>query len=517
MKRLRHMLAVAPLLAAPALAQQPQQAAADATDVVDSTVGPAANHAMLPGARIAIDIIPELVTLSETRRPDDAPVAPFQVAGYVEPAPAGVLDAPVWQRSADGGWVYAVDLFSPGAVALRVELAGRLPAEMELRIYDPLGGAAFGPYSWLRPNESGRWWSTIIFGDQIGLEFHSASEPDPATPLPTVTSIAHIYEPPGGTMRGCMHRDASCEAAWASPADSVTMLSIIDSGGNVVGFCSGALLGRQPGDFPPYVMTANHCVGGNGGQATATNTAFVWLFETPSCGGAAPNPNNLPRSDGSLILKRHTGTDWNLLGLFEPPGANYWLGWSTAFWDDGSAATGIHHPGGTFRRISFGTKYDEHNQTFCDSGGQNCFDADVWDIDYTTGFTQPGSSGSPVIDSSIRARGTLSGGPSGDCTISRYGRFDLAYTNLRYYLGNTYVASPVFVNGAVGGDAGNNGAAEQGTVVAPFNTVYEASFAVREGDVLQIVPGSYGERCTIRRAMTLVRTGSSGTVYIGQP
>ena len=113
-------------------------------------------------------------------------------------------------------------------------------------------------------------------------------------------------------------------------------------------------------------------------------------------------------------------------------------------------------------------------------------------------------------------RGTLSGGPGGDCTISRYGRFDLAYQNLRYYLADAFIASPVHVNGSVGGDPGNNGSTERGTPLLPFNTVHEASFAVRAGDTLRIWPGNYDERMVIWRTMRLESLGG-GVVRIGTP
>jgi len=488
---------------------------------IDGAAAPVgAVAAGVPKQRLAPEIAPRLVILPETR-----PINPgqetydagsFQPAGYVEAAPEGLTAAPVWQTAAIGGMVYALELQSPKAKALRVRMRGPASQEMELRVYDPTSGSTFGPYSMdgLRNDED--WWTTIIFGDQIGLEFHVSDAEGVAPRLPEINGIAYISVVPdviGGVSdaQGCTHRDVSCEAAWLDEADAVAMLSVVQANGNVVGFCSGALLNRAPSDLAPVVATANHCLGN---QSSANSASYVWLFQTPSCNGAVPNPNNLPRSDGSLLLKRATGADYNLVGLYEDQGGGFFLGWDSAFWSTGSAATGIHHPGGTFKRISFGSKFGEMNQTFCDSNGQNCFDADVWNIDYTTGFTQPGSSGSPVMDSSARVRGTLTGGPAGDCTISRYGRFDLAFPNLRYYLFE--MASPSFVNGAVAGDSGNNGSSERGTVLNPFNTVYEASFAVPAGGTLMVTPDSYNERFTIRRAMTIERLGGSGSVVIGQ-
>jgi hypothetical protein len=111
----------------------------------------------------------------------------------------------------------------------------------------------------------------------------------------------------------------------------------------------------------------------------------------------------------------------------------------------------------------------------------------------------------------------LTGGLSGCAPITaRYGRLDRAFVNLRYFLNDADVPfGVVFVNGGVGGDQGNAGNTERGTAANPFNAVAEASFCVRTGQELRIIPGVYNERFTIRRPMTLTRNGGSGTVTIG--
>lgn len=462
-----------------------------------------------PQARFAEYIPAAWQPLPPTRQPDENTDPGFGVVGYVEPAPVGLLDDLEWQITDEGdAWVAAIELSSTAAHALRVRFDDDFGRDgVQLRVYDPVSGAAFGPYSRPIRDEHGHWWTTPIFGERIGLEFTVPASVDEPF-VPTIGAIAYIFGDSPFTERGCAHNDVTCFSSWANEADAVVELWFIDGNGNVAGTCSGALLNRSPSDLCPLVMTANHCIGS---QSRANSTAFIWQFETPSCNGTPPNANTLPRSDGSLLLKRYTPSDWNLVGLYESPGANFFLGWTTAGWSDGAGATGIHHPGGTFKRISFGSKVGDREQEFCDAAN-NCFDAEVWDIEFTSGITQPGSSGSPIMDSSRRVRGTLSGGPT-DCMTSRYGRFDLAFSNLQYYLST--IASPVVVTNWAG-DSGNNGSLERGTSANPFSTVYEGSFAVIAGGNLEINPGNYNERFTIRRPMTLIRRGGSGIVRIGQ-
>lgn len=460
-----------------------------------------------PGSRAAPELIAPIYHLAPTIIPGVKPSP--NASGYIAPAPPLQLPRDPWRRDATGNWVYSAEFESVGAAYLRVRFDASLDESVRVFIYDPWTGASFGPYA---RHELARtdFWSTIIFGESIGVEVVAPGD-DLPPPVPVILSINHGYDSFEAQTRGCSPRDASCEPAWQGPADAVCVLAIIDMSGGISSFCSGALINRSAGDGSPLVMTANHCLGS---QNAAGPTSYIWFWQTLSCNGAMPNINTLPRSDGSLMLKRHTASDWNLVGLYEAPASTYFMGWNANYWEDDSPATGIHHPGGAVKQIAFGFKNDESTRTFCAPGGQNCFEADTWEIIYSTGFTIPGSSGSPIMSGVGVVRGTLSGGPSDDCTISRYGRFDLAFANLRYYLNN--IASPVVYVAGWAGDPGNNGAGERGTPTQPFNTVHEATFAVIEGENVAIAPGNYNERFTIWRPMTLHRAGTTGIVRIGQ-
>jgi len=489
--------------------------------------------AVLPKSRLAPHLRASQIELPRTERPAAGwsgyeEAAGVLIAGYVAPAPPDLMRQIRWSRQPDGSHIGAIELRSKDAKSLRVRFTGDFGRNgEELRVYDPKGGSAFGPYSLPMMDEEGNWWTTIIFGDRIGLEFYVPAEVDKPQ-LPEISGIVYNFEGYDAIIgdsefhpAGCAHRDVACEADWRdTEARGVCMLATVLANGNVSGFCSGATLNRNPSDFAPVIMTANHCVGT---QASANATAFVWNFQNTTCNGTPPNPNTLPRSTGSILLKRHAGSDWNLLGSYEQLGTNFYLGWtSSGSWSSGSAATGIHHPGGTFKRISFGSLLQaDDDRCFCPAGvttcdtNQGCFLADVWSVSYTTGFTAPGSSGSPLMDGNRQVRGTLSGGPN-DCATSRYGRLSDAFVNVRYYIFE--MANPTFVNAGVAGDGANNqGNSERGTAANPFNQVYEATFCVPTGGTVRIVPGSYNQRFTVWRAMTLMREGSSGVVRIGAP
>ncbi|MCS7208170.1 MAG: hypothetical protein NZ874_01210 [Fimbriimonadales bacterium] len=414
-------IALAIVLAAAALAQEENLLPTEVA--VDGVPAPEPTTMLLPGTRLAPQIPAVQVQLPRTERPDPSwegyRAVGFHPAGYVAPAPPDLMKRLRWRNLPEGGRVAALELYSQDAKALRVQFTGDFGRNGEqLRVYDPKGGYAFGPYSHPVLNEDGTWWTTIIFGEWIGLEFYLPLGAE-RVQLPELTAIAYVFELEGAfggdfAPASCTFRDVACEPDWRdSEARGVTMLSFISSSG-IVGFCSGAALNRASVDFAPIIMTAHHCVDN---QTEANNTVFVWNFQNATCDGTPPDPNSLPRSVGSLLLKRHPDSDWTLLGSREPIAAGLYLGWdASSSWASGSAATGIHHPGGTFKRISFGAVVGSANDVcFCPPGTPSCqvppcFIADTWRVDYTTYGTQPGSSGSPVMDGSRRVRGTLSGG-----------------------------------------------------------------------------------------------------------
>ena len=126
-------------------------------------------------------------------------------AGYVEDVTPGIFSAPSWSATADGGRVWTVELHSPGSVALRVRLRGSWGYDgLELRVYDPVSGHAFGPYQSPRLDENGDWWTTAIFGESIGLEFYQPDDDNPGRPpvLPELTAVAKHW----GDQLGCFLR-----------------------------------------------------------------------------------------------------------------------------------------------------------------------------------------------------------------------------------------------------------------------------------------------------------------------
>jgi hypothetical protein len=496
-------------------------AAAQDIEMVDSAVAP--ERPATPAAQlIAPQAKPVRIQLPATIRPlkqnSSEPQPDKQQVGYLEPFDPNWVPQHQPLVLPDGGRVWRYELHSADAVGLRCQMWGNpTQAQLEIRFYDPRSGYVLPPIVSPILDEEGIWWGPTIWGDTLGIEIYQPSGTSSEFPI-AIVGIVYLFcsancgTPGGGTGFNC-HNDITCFPAWKNSFEDNAVGKYFFVSGSVCFTCTGTMVNRQPGDFSPLFITAQHCMGT---QSETHSMEIFWEYETATCNGTPADPYTLPRNSGALLLKRYQDADTILVGLYDPPGVNAYVGWSTTS-PVGESIAGVHHPASSFKRISFGTVVgQEENSRFRDIP----YTVDTWVTNYTSGTIEGGSSGSALYGADRRLRGVLTGGFLGcppATVLGYYGRFSDATTNLRYYLINTDIASPVFVNRAVSGDPENGGNSERGTAANPFNTVYEATFAVRANDTVRIVPGNYNERFRVWRPMRLEREGTSGVVRIGAP
>ena len=432
--------------------------------------------------------------------------------GIVEDLPADSLIDGQWIELDSGGWLWLMRIRAPGAVALRVRIEPWTPPlGAELLLFAPRDPAntARGPFTATDPHNPSRFWTPTIYSSELYIEYYLPSGVDrhAAESQLRITGILNQYLDPYSALQrelGC-HLDAMCYPAWTDEAAGVGGLASI--GVDLPGgfFCTGALLNRIPSDLARIFMTATHC---GVTDANADTTEVTWFWQRASCGGTIPNPDLLPMTVGSTVLAQDVTTDWTLVALTSGiPGGLLWEGWDANAWGNGDSATGIHHPDGSWKRISFGSKTGNGGFRPNPEGGVLCISGDSYTVNYPEGdgLTEPGSSGSPIFDSSARVRGTLSCAFS-NCSSSNnsyYGRLDQFFSLAEPYL---VPADPVFANNVYGGF-------ERGTDPMPFNTALEATHAVIAGHTIFFDGGNYLENLTIDRPMTL--RSQSGTVRIG--
>ncbi len=440
---------------------------------------------------------------------------PVLWVGYTIDAPSNLMAQAKWERlDALNGWVCRIELRSMNAVGLRLLFQGQLDAGITMQVYHPDGSAVLPVRAY--PDEEGYWWAPTLWrSDTIGLEIFVPETADPQK-LPELVAVGLMYrgiEPDFSPAELGCHLDVTCYSNYNDlKAGVARILYPVGSGWFL---CTGQLMNRTGSDLAPIFSTAQHCIST---QQSAHGMEAYWYYQTATCNGTPPNLNSVPRTTGALLLKQHFQSDWTLLGLYERPAGTYYFGWDSGNWASGNSGSAVHHPGGTFKRVTF----------FTTDGTATGCSRSLWSSQVTlgNGTIEGGSSGSAGIDSAGRIRGTcacaeVDSNNNWICPTASnplwvgWGRLDLAFPIVRWYIFE--MANPTYVNRAVAGDTNNAGDTERGTSANPFNTVYEGTFCVPSNGTVRIVPGNYNERFRLWRPMRLEREGASGIVRIGAP
>lgn len=351
----------------------------------------------------------------------DRPTRPRR---YAVAVPAG-LDL------ADGRWDtvdlttarWRLRLHSAGARSISVRLEPIvLPQGAQLWVYGPAGRTVLGPYLPAQVS-AGRFWTPAIPGNELVLEVRAPPLLAGAVTL-EVTEAFHGYEDLGkasgpGTSGSC-NVDADCESAeWGVDARAVALITIANQF-----YCSGQLLNNVRQDRAPLFLTARHC-GIEHERGPADSVNFYFNFEAP-CGLPAP-PQPETTLTGSRFLADDLQSDFTLLRINGAPPPNaYFAGWNATGQGSASGAS-LHHPSGDEKKISL---YDTPVTQTTVNIGQACTVA-AWEVRWTSGTTEGGSSGGGLWNTAHQVIGVLSGGTA-SCDnpygSDYYGRLARAWT-----------------------------------------------------------------------------------------
>lgn len=107
---------------------------------------------------------------AEERRMLDAPGTP-KVAGVHRPLPAEALKKGKWKKDASGREQWRLEIQSPGASALRVEFEAFQAGDGKARVCEKDARRCYGPYTAQTLMDNGSFWSDVVDGDTILIEF----------------------------------------------------------------------------------------------------------------------------------------------------------------------------------------------------------------------------------------------------------------------------------------------------------------------------------------------------------
>ena len=339
-----------------------------------------------------------------------------------------------WLALDDGKAVWRMAIQSDGASGVRVHFHDFAAAGGAVWVYSEDRSQVFGPYTGSGIDESGDFWSHIVFADTVVVEY-LADQRAEVVPF-SITRIAHLMSSEQTMSAGTCELDVTCYSPWGGMASGVGMY-IFESGGASYQ-CSGALVNNSNNDAKPYFLTANHCIST---AAMAQTVEVFWKYQTATCNGTPPSLSGLPTTLGATYLASAPipSGDFSLILLSQLPNSSLtFYGWnasSTAL-PMGGSVVGMHHPEGDYTRIVFGSRNpDATVQVGTVVAPASMF----YQIQATAGVIEPGSSGSPLFTPDESIVGTLTYGPTGNaCSISPfvagYARFAVAYPSLSQYL-----------------------------------------------------------------------------------
>ncbi len=331
-----------------------------------------------------------------------------------------------WYDVPGRGRLWVADVAAPGAMGLRLHFADvNLPPGAEVFVY-PLAEPVrlIGPYRGHGHRGAGEFWTATLYADHLRVEYFVPLGVGDAAARTgfVIDALQHVYrDPRGGEGRADPDRacrdDVTCYPSWAGTANAVARVGYVSGSQGYV--CTGTLLNSQAVDFTPYFLTADHCIND---AAEALSAELYWFYQTDQCNGTAPALGDVLRSDDCTLLAHGSSTDFSLLMVEgELPSGLTWAGWTSGSISDGTGATGIHHPAGSWKRISFGAK-------------SSTTSTHHW-IDWSDGGTEGGSSGSGIFTNTGEYLfGQLSGNVP-DCYYQdNYGAFSVSYPSMSSFL-----------------------------------------------------------------------------------
>jgi hypothetical protein len=335
------------------------------------------------------------------------------------------------QTRVAGGNVWRLILHATGAKALSVTFGKfQLPEQGKLFMYDVNRKKKIGAFTSETNPSNGEMATEIILGESVIIEYF---QPSGIIELPqiVISELLYVYRSPGYDPAASFKNfgeAGSCEVNINCPEgqpygnQKQGVVRIWIRAGTSAYWCSGSLMNNTRRDFKPYILSASHCQEG-ASLSDFSKWVFYFNYESPTCANPSVEPSFKTMSGASLVSASGFNTagqsDFLLVQLSQliPQDYNAWyFGWSRELTSN-PGAIGIHHPGGDIKKISFVLNAPVAVDVY---GGTANPNGTHWQVNWHStqsgfGVTEPGSSGSPLINVDGNVIGTLSGGGS-DCT-----------------------------------------------------------------------------------------------------
>jgi hypothetical protein len=343
----------------------------------------------------------------------------------------------------DGSQIIVLIIKSSGASGIGVHFRNFALADgEEVYVYGASADSiVFGPFTDKGPWGSGEFWSGTVDGDTVVIEFYKRTDENGQGF--EIFEISHILAELDWRLRSnepdvlFCEVDASC---YGGPEKNAVARIVFNDNG--VYLCTGTLLNDVAQDWTPYFLTANHCVNS---QAVAQTVEAYWFYQTTSCNSGVLR-SWVHSPPGANLLATQDSNDFSLLRLQNnAPGGAFFSGWTSTAQSTGTSVFGLHHPDGYIPPSI--PSYLRRSTGSITNTNENCLGlVNGFGIGWTSGTSEPGSSGSGLWNSNGYLVGVLSCGPAPP-TCNRpwasYSKFANFYPQIRQYIDSGAPSAPL--------------------------------------------------------------------------
>jgi hypothetical protein len=337
-----------------------------------------------------------------------------------------LLNSGTWTNLMNGDRLWKLKIVSPGAKKISLYYQNfYMPEGARLFIYNSNRTEEIGAFTSKNNDEArendGVFSTDHLSGDTQILEYYEPKEVKGQSNF-SIFRVAHQF------MNVQINESEPCQfdvvcpdgTNWVNQTAGIVRVYVVI--GSNAGYCSGTLINNTAQDCRKLFLTAMHCcLDETTGVETTAYNQWVLYFEYQKTGCATGTASTTKLKTG--VSKRAgandgggtTGSDFLLVEMTPtsfPTGVTpYFNGWTK-----GTTVTaggvGIHHPMGDCKKIS------TYNTTPTSTTWGGTVNDTHWTLVWQAGHgsTEPGSSGSPLFNSSGLVIGHLTGG--GSCCVT---------------------------------------------------------------------------------------------------